>query len=96
MRVVTSAPPKRYAALRWAATVLFAALGVLLAPLTLAAFASVNPAASDALRFLSTGEAFLATKLKLATLDPYWRGLAYLLAASACVWVSAYVKPRPV
>lgn len=80
--------------MRLLATVVFAVLGVLLAPLSLAAFASINPSVSDALRLLSVGEGVLAAKLSLASLDAFWRGLLYLCLSCALIWLSAYLKPR--
>ncbi|AFZ67284.1 hypothetical protein [Deinococcus peraridilitoris] len=85
--------------MRVVTTVLLAVLGAVFASLTLAAFASVNPSVSDALRLLSTVEGTLATRLGPASfafsdLDGFWRGLIYLGITTACIWLAAYLKPR--
>lgn len=80
-------------------TVLLTLLGLALGPLSLAAFASINPSVSDALRLLSVVEGALAGRLSLGGLDlgavdAFWRGLAYLGLACGSIWLAAYVKPR--
>ncbi|WP_027482076.1 hypothetical protein [Deinococcus pimensis] len=75
-------------------SVLLVVLGLCLAPLSLAAFASVNPNVSDVLRFLSVVEGAFSASLRLASVDAFWRGLTYLLLCVACVWAATYVKPR--
>ena len=86
--------------MRLLTTVLLALLGFVFAPLALAAFASINPSVSEALLLLSAVEGTLASRLTfgswtLASLDAFWRGLAYLVTACACFWGAAYLKPRP-
>ncbi|PYE53493.1 hypothetical protein [Deinococcus yavapaiensis] len=71
-----------------------AVLGVGLAPLALAAFAHVNPSASDALRVLSVAEGLLARRVGASGIDAYFRGLMYLGLSCALIWTAAYVKPR--
>lgn len=82
--------------MRWRFLLMFvcAVLGVGFAPLALAAFAHVNPSASDALRVLSVAEGLLASALGASGVDSYFRGLAYLGLSCALIWIAAYVKPR--
>lgn len=81
------------------ATLLFALLGLALAPLSVAAFASLNPNVPGALRLLSALEGSLAARAvyaghALSALDAFWRGVAYLGLCALCVWLAAYLKPR--
>ena len=83
--------------MRWRFVLMFvcAVLGVGFAPLALAAFAHVNPSASDALRVLSVAEGLLARSVGASGVDSYFRGLAYLGLSCGLIWLAAYVKPRP-
>ena len=78
-------------------TVLLALAGLAVAPLAIAAFASINPAAPDGLRLLSalegTVSALVMTRFHFM-LDAFWRGAAYVGLACLLIWLSAYVKPR--
>lgn len=74
-------------------TVLFSLAALLVAPLAIAAFASINPAAPDALRLLSAVEGTLAARLHLS-FDAFWRGSAYMGLACGLIWLAAYLKPR--
>lgn len=85
--------------MRLLTTGLLVLLAFALAPLSLAAFASLNPGASDALRLLSAVEGTLAQRVRydayaLSALDGFWRGVVYLALTSASVWLAAYLKPR--
>ena len=77
------------------ATWLFALLALVCAPLCLAAFAGLNPGAPGALRLLSALEGALAVRAALQGIDPFVRGLGYLVLTGAFVWLAAYLKPRP-
>ena len=74
-------------------TVLLTLAGLLVAPLSIAAFASINPAAPDTLRLLSAIEGTVAARLHF-TLDAFWRGAWYVGVACLLIWLAAYVKPR--
>ncbi len=78
-------------------TALLALAGLAVAPLAIAAFAGINPAAPDALRLLSalegTVSAVVMTRFHF-TLDAFWRGAAYMGVACLLIWLAAYVKPR--
>ena len=80
--------------MRAVTTVMVALLGLCFAPLSLAAFASINPNVSDVLRVLSVVEGSLASSLLLGSLDAFWRGLTYLLLCVGLIWIAAYIKPR--
>ncbi len=74
--------------------VVFSLLALACAPLSLAAFAGVNPGAPSLLRLLSAVEATLAARVSLQGVDPFWRGLTELALSALFVWLAVYLWPR--
>lgn len=81
----------------WFVSLFLAALGVLFSAGSIAAFISLNPAAPGVLRFLSVFEGLLLSQLNWnfwGSIEGFWRGSLYILAATLCMALSAWVKPR--
>ncbi|GGJ86537.1 hypothetical protein [Deinococcus aquiradiocola] len=75
-------------------TLLFSVAAVMLAALSLGSVASLNSAVPASLGALSAAEGLLSGRLHIP-LDAFWRSLAWAGACCACVWLAAYLKPRP-
>lgn len=75
-------------------TVLFSVLAIATLPLSLAAFASLNPGAPGMVLLLEVVEGQVARLAGLADLGAFTRGILYVALGVFCTALAAWIKPR--
>lgn len=75
-------------------TVLFSVLAIATLPLSLAAFASLNPGAPGMVLLLEVAEGQVARLAGLADLGAFTRGILYVGLGVLCTALAAWIKPR--
>ncbi|GEM45023.1 hypothetical protein [Deinococcus cellulosilyticus] len=75
-------------------TVIFSLLALATLPLSLAAFASLNPGAPNLVLLLEVVEGQVARYVGLAAFGAFTRGMIYVMAGVLLTALAAWIKPR--